>query len=197
MIRRPPRSTLSSSSAASDVYKRQSTQSTGSKADREMPGLRRSIKLARAEQLPEPTPEELLFTSFGPVVLLIRLVDEASSTIAPDQVQLELGEEHHAALVLELNSLLERRKGVVHAAGEGRGWMCRLAIWACGPEETACVWYDEATKNGMARLVHRYDGARHREVAYSWHTRASNIRGGTCLELRRRTMHGPVSHGLP
>eukprot|EP00656_Telonema_subtile_P005491 TRINITY_DN12499_c0_g1_i1.p1 TRINITY_DN12499_c0_g1~~TRINITY_DN12499_c0_g1_i1.p1 ORF type:complete len:137 (+),score=24.49 TRINITY_DN12499_c0_g1_i1:95-505(+) len=29
MIRRPPRSTLSSSSAASDVYKRQSTQSTG------------------------------------------------------------------------------------------------------------------------------------------------------------------------
>eukprot|EP00658_Telonema_sp_P-2_P078902 TRINITY_DN7503_c0_g1_i1.p1 TRINITY_DN7503_c0_g1~~TRINITY_DN7503_c0_g1_i1.p1 ORF type:complete len:213 (-),score=44.90 TRINITY_DN7503_c0_g1_i1:57-695(-) len=36
MIRRPPRSTLSSSSAASDVYKRQvSTQSTGGKPDRD------------------------------------------------------------------------------------------------------------------------------------------------------------------
>eukprot|EP00656_Telonema_subtile_P051374 TRINITY_DN6887_c0_g1_i6.p1 TRINITY_DN6887_c0_g1~~TRINITY_DN6887_c0_g1_i6.p1 ORF type:complete len:120 (+),score=8.23 TRINITY_DN6887_c0_g1_i6:83-442(+) len=35
MIRRPPRSTLSSSSAASDVYKRQvSTQSTGANADK-------------------------------------------------------------------------------------------------------------------------------------------------------------------
>eukprot|EP00656_Telonema_subtile_P000050 TRINITY_DN10017_c0_g1_i3.p1 TRINITY_DN10017_c0_g1~~TRINITY_DN10017_c0_g1_i3.p1 ORF type:complete len:116 (+),score=21.50 TRINITY_DN10017_c0_g1_i3:76-423(+) len=35
MIRRPPRSTLSSSSAASDVYKRQvSTQSTGSRPSR-------------------------------------------------------------------------------------------------------------------------------------------------------------------
>eukprot|EP00656_Telonema_subtile_P001775 TRINITY_DN1076_c0_g2_i1.p2 TRINITY_DN1076_c0_g2~~TRINITY_DN1076_c0_g2_i1.p2 ORF type:complete len:122 (-),score=30.10 TRINITY_DN1076_c0_g2_i1:439-804(-) len=35
MIRRPPRSTLSSSSAASDVYKRQvSTQSTGNRAQK-------------------------------------------------------------------------------------------------------------------------------------------------------------------
>eukprot|EP00656_Telonema_subtile_P052174 TRINITY_DN719_c0_g1_i2.p1 TRINITY_DN719_c0_g1~~TRINITY_DN719_c0_g1_i2.p1 ORF type:complete len:112 (+),score=19.47 TRINITY_DN719_c0_g1_i2:80-415(+) len=37
MIRRPPRSTLSSSSAASDVYKRQvSTQSTGSNFEEAM-----------------------------------------------------------------------------------------------------------------------------------------------------------------
>eukprot|EP00658_Telonema_sp_P-2_P005900 TRINITY_DN12224_c0_g1_i3.p2 TRINITY_DN12224_c0_g1~~TRINITY_DN12224_c0_g1_i3.p2 ORF type:complete len:186 (+),score=49.65 TRINITY_DN12224_c0_g1_i3:119-676(+) len=39
MIRRPPRSTLSSSSAASDVYKRQvSTQSTGTSRDFRMAG---------------------------------------------------------------------------------------------------------------------------------------------------------------
>eukprot|EP00656_Telonema_subtile_P002640 TRINITY_DN11199_c0_g1_i4.p1 TRINITY_DN11199_c0_g1~~TRINITY_DN11199_c0_g1_i4.p1 ORF type:complete len:153 (-),score=38.25 TRINITY_DN11199_c0_g1_i4:195-653(-) len=38
MIRRPPRSTLSSSSAASDVYKRQvSTQSTGASSNGNMP----------------------------------------------------------------------------------------------------------------------------------------------------------------
>eukprot|EP00658_Telonema_sp_P-2_P018224 TRINITY_DN17150_c0_g1_i9.p1 TRINITY_DN17150_c0_g1~~TRINITY_DN17150_c0_g1_i9.p1 ORF type:complete len:199 (-),score=65.37 TRINITY_DN17150_c0_g1_i9:108-704(-) len=44
MIRRPPRSTLSSSSAASDVYKRQvSTQSTGSQQSTTMAGTARPL----------------------------------------------------------------------------------------------------------------------------------------------------------
>eukprot|EP00656_Telonema_subtile_P000925 TRINITY_DN10441_c0_g2_i2.p1 TRINITY_DN10441_c0_g2~~TRINITY_DN10441_c0_g2_i2.p1 ORF type:complete len:307 (+),score=56.16 TRINITY_DN10441_c0_g2_i2:64-984(+) len=49
MIRRPPRSTLSSSSAASDVYKRQvSTQSTGSLGDSNMT---HTLRLAMLTQL--------------------------------------------------------------------------------------------------------------------------------------------------
>eukprot|EP00656_Telonema_subtile_P022288 TRINITY_DN233_c0_g1_i18.p1 TRINITY_DN233_c0_g1~~TRINITY_DN233_c0_g1_i18.p1 ORF type:complete len:137 (+),score=1.37 TRINITY_DN233_c0_g1_i18:90-500(+) len=50
MIRRPPRSTLSSSSAASDVYKRQvSTQSTG----RLGPKWRKLLKIAHGQRCPK------------------------------------------------------------------------------------------------------------------------------------------------
>eukprot|EP00656_Telonema_subtile_P020240 TRINITY_DN2138_c0_g1_i1.p1 TRINITY_DN2138_c0_g1~~TRINITY_DN2138_c0_g1_i1.p1 ORF type:complete len:207 (-),score=63.64 TRINITY_DN2138_c0_g1_i1:192-812(-) len=51
MIRRPPRSTLSSSSAASDVYKRQvSTQSTGSPIDTMLSAFRGTVALRRCAQ---------------------------------------------------------------------------------------------------------------------------------------------------
>eukprot|EP00656_Telonema_subtile_P040865 TRINITY_DN45953_c0_g1_i3.p1 TRINITY_DN45953_c0_g1~~TRINITY_DN45953_c0_g1_i3.p1 ORF type:complete len:143 (-),score=29.08 TRINITY_DN45953_c0_g1_i3:340-768(-) len=51
MIRRPPRSTLSSSSAASDVYKRQvSTQSTGARFSA-MPALAPSAPLGKLSRV--------------------------------------------------------------------------------------------------------------------------------------------------
>eukprot|EP00656_Telonema_subtile_P044027 TRINITY_DN50322_c0_g1_i1.p1 TRINITY_DN50322_c0_g1~~TRINITY_DN50322_c0_g1_i1.p1 ORF type:complete len:223 (-),score=27.52 TRINITY_DN50322_c0_g1_i1:23-691(-) len=67
MIRPPPRSTLSSSSAASDVYKRQvSTQSTGAKLSRGMqtpPALPQDVKLeeGRHEKF-ERYPHSLVWT---------------------------------------------------------------------------------------------------------------------------------------
>eukprot|EP00658_Telonema_sp_P-2_P048105 TRINITY_DN3660_c0_g1_i1.p1 TRINITY_DN3660_c0_g1~~TRINITY_DN3660_c0_g1_i1.p1 ORF type:complete len:388 (-),score=94.14 TRINITY_DN3660_c0_g1_i1:482-1645(-) len=90
MIRRPPRSTLSSSSAASDVYKRQvSTQSTGV-VNRSMPSITLQVPRSKHRVIigPRGSTIQSIQQEFGCNISIAR--DESDSVLldAPDQSSL-------------------------------------------------------------------------------------------------------------